>query len=217
MHDHVVQALKDTLCRQGISVLLYNSRGVGKSRGRASWTGEPERKDYQAVADWLIKSKAKEIFGTPGKMKRNFELLCCGYSYGSLMASCALPPVSPDPQVELRYILISPPLSNFIGFLLTPFRSEQFMKALQRVLSPEAEQSTASSSAGASKARALIAYGTRDTFTPLDTYRSQIQKLVAQPGVVADMLSVVEVQGADHFWADPQYRSELRVAVSQWL
>lgn len=220
LHDHVVQTLKDTLCREGVPVLLYNSRGVGKSSGRASWTGEPERKDYQAVTDWLVNFKAKDILDFSGETKRTLEVFCCGYSYGSLMASCAslLPknPVNPDLQVVLRYILISPPLSNFIGFLLTPFRSGQFMKALERIISRDAEQSSVISS-GEAKARALIAYGTRDTFTQTETYRSQVQKLFAQPGVAANMVSVVEVRDADHFWSDPRCKSELMGAVSQWL
>lgn len=87
------------------------------------------------------------------------------------------------------------------------------MKALQGVLSHEVEQSAP----GETQGKVLIAYGTRDTFTQAETYRSQIQKLVAQPGVRAKLLSVVEVPGADHFWADPQHKLGLITAVSGWL
>lgn len=87
----VVQALKDTLCRNGIKVLLYNSRGVGRSRGRASWTGEPERKDYQAVTDWLISTEAKlirteaklldtevkEVGDSTVHTRKTLEVFCC--------------------------------------------------------------------------------------------------------------------------------------------
>lgn len=90
------------------------------------------------------------------------------------------------------------------------------MKALERIISRDAEQSSVISS-GEAKARALIAYGTRDTFTQTETYRSQVQKLFAQPGVAANMVSVVEVRDADHFWSDPRCKSELMGAVSQWL
>jgi hypothetical protein len=77
LQSSVVQALKDTLCREGVPVLLYNSRGVGKSSGRASWTGEPERKDYQAVTDWLVNFKAKDILDFSGETKRTLEVFCC--------------------------------------------------------------------------------------------------------------------------------------------
>lgn len=34
----------------------YFFRGCGRSKGRTSWTGMPERGDYQAVIDHLLKA-----------------------------------------------------------------------------------------------------------------------------------------------------------------
>jgi hypothetical protein len=76
----VVQSVKDVFRSRGIPVLLYNSRGVGKSTGRASWTGEPEREDYQAVVDWVVKNRRSLTSGDVDEGAddaRRMTVYCC--------------------------------------------------------------------------------------------------------------------------------------------
>jgi alpha/beta superfamily hydrolase len=74
----VVQMLRDMLCNQGIATLVYNSRGVGKSTGRASWTGEPERRDYQAVVEWMVEH-GESLWNGRAEEERigKMTVLCC--------------------------------------------------------------------------------------------------------------------------------------------
>lgn len=76
----VVQALENLFYQRGSLTLLYNSRGVGKSTGRASWTGEAERKDYQAIVDWVIANHRTLALGrTDGDINVTSRLVlyCC--------------------------------------------------------------------------------------------------------------------------------------------
>jgi predicted acyl esterase len=61
------------LIARGITTLVYNSRGTGSSTGRASWTGEAERRDYGAVVEWLVTSETKSRALITDRVK----LLCC--------------------------------------------------------------------------------------------------------------------------------------------
>ena len=53
-HRRIVQSLATTLLDHKIVVLAYNSRGTGGSTGKASWTGEAEKKDYASVVEWFL-------------------------------------------------------------------------------------------------------------------------------------------------------------------
>lgn len=133
------------------------------------------------------------------------------------MAGQAISPTSnPEPMVETRYILISPPISSLVGFLLTPFRTSQYTRALQRIISEE-QQLTRGQNAK-EKGKVLLFYGGRDNFTDVETYRSWTQRLTGgQQEPKAGIFSVTEVQEADHFWRDSRHREALCEAVSNWL
>ena len=47
-------ALIEPLTSKGYHVLRYNSRGVGTSTGRASFTGFSEVEDLEAVVQWAL-------------------------------------------------------------------------------------------------------------------------------------------------------------------
>ena len=89
--DPVVSAIVSALFNQGITVATFNFRGAGRSQGRTSWSGKPERLDYLTVAVLLVRfhtalefdSSAREGQGTDTLPLR---LICAGYSYGSLVA-----------------------------------------------------------------------------------------------------------------------------------
>ncbi|KAK0561608.1 hypothetical protein OC844_003131 [Tilletia horrida] len=81
--DHVVCALAEhLLVQRRFEVVTYNSRGVGQSTGRASWTGAAEADDYQvreSVLEWAMKR-----FEERHPSVRGAKLVLCGYSAGSL-------------------------------------------------------------------------------------------------------------------------------------
>jgi uncharacterized protein len=48
--------LIEPLTSKGYHVLRYNSRGVGASTGRSSFTGFSEVEDLEAVVQWALNS-----------------------------------------------------------------------------------------------------------------------------------------------------------------
>lgn len=240
----LVQALKNLFCQRGIPVVLYNSRGVGKSSGRASWTGEAERKDYQAVVEWVTdnhpSAPGSEAEGS--KVVSRLVIYCCvsisnsfpvqqppcaalnsrfrgqGYSFGSVMAGQATSPAPTQtgPQVELRYIIISPPISSFVGFLLTPFRAGNLAISLKRIASQEGERIDAEEAP--TKSKVLIIYGGRDDFTNVSTYHRWTSEVSEVAGPVhSNRIDVREIHDADHFWSNPRCKTEMLEAVCSWL
>jgi hypothetical protein len=137
------------------------------------------------------------------------------------MAGQAVPPTSDsEMKVDTRYILISPPISSLVGFLLTPFRTSQYTRAIKRIIFQDAAvQDTRE------RRKILFVYGGRDNFTDVETYRNWTKtyrnwtkRLVeGRQGIGLDVLSVVEVEEADHFWRHPRHRDELSEAVCNWL
>jgi len=51
MTDPVITTVYQALSARGFQTVRYNSRGVGDSGGKASWTGETEAADFQ-VGVW---------------------------------------------------------------------------------------------------------------------------------------------------------------------
>lgn len=143
-----------------------------------------------------------------------------GYSFGSMMAGQA---ISPSPtqtgsQVHLRYILISPPISSLVGFLLTPFRSGNLATSLKRIAARKDAEGTNRVAASWKSSKVLIVYGGRDDFTNEATYRRWIDE-VCQVADSADRDAIVvkEIRDADHFWSNPRCKADILGAVSEWL
>merc|ERR1711934_644318 len=100
MYDHVVQRLYSAFAgtRQYNTVLAYNSRGVGRSSGRASVFGaKREVEDLMALCRFL----QSNLTHPPDR------ILLVGYSHGSCVA-CG---TSLEPCV-LGICCVSPPLGN---------------------------------------------------------------------------------------------------------
>ncbi|KAF7327831.1 Peptidase-S15 domain-containing protein [Mycena kentingensis (nom. inval.)] len=117
MNDPVLHSLLAPLHAGGFHVLRYNSRGVGKSSGWATFSGMSEAADLGALIAW-----ARNQIGDVT------SVVVVGYSYGSLIAS--LQPIVPG--VATSHILISYPLG--VRGWLTMFRGryEEAMRALVR-------------------------------------------------------------------------------------
>ncbi|KAJ7475737.1 Alpha/Beta hydrolase protein [Mycena latifolia] len=118
MDDPVLCALMEPALRaRGYHVLRYNSRGVGRSTGWASFTGASEAGDLAALVEWAV--------AAVGDVQ---SVVVLGYSYGALIAS--LQPVLPG--VQTSHVLISYPLA--VRGWLTLFRAryeEQLAKLLR--------------------------------------------------------------------------------------
>ncbi|KAI8386980.1 Alpha/Beta hydrolase protein [Blakeslea trispora] len=96
--NNVVIALQRYFSSKGYVVFCLNFRGCGKSKGKTSWTGMPERQDYQAVIDYALDHQLAEV----PKVNR---MILCGYSFGAMIASTMT-----CTHVPCAYLLISIPL-----------------------------------------------------------------------------------------------------------
>jgi alpha/beta superfamily hydrolase len=57
MNNNVVIAIQRHFLSCGYITACINFRGCGKSKGKTSWTGLPEREDYISVMDYLLKGE----------------------------------------------------------------------------------------------------------------------------------------------------------------
>lgn len=186
MNDHVVQTLAQYFSQtRSLRVVAFNSRGVGQSSGKASWSGNSECQDYQAVLDFSIESFIRDYPNS-----RKSELYVCGYSAGSLYGSTTKvskihlnsPVFREGPRP--RYILISLPVSWV--WALSFFKSSVYQDALRDLLKASGRacprRRTASEDASSGKDESneledsaediavdlLIAFGLQDQLTKGD-------------------------------------------------
>ncbi|KAI9474303.1 MAG: hypothetical protein EXX96DRAFT_488543 [Benjaminiella poitrasii] len=54
MNNNVVIALQRYFLSEGYVTVCINFRGCGNSKGKTSWTGMPERKDYISVMNYML-------------------------------------------------------------------------------------------------------------------------------------------------------------------
>ncbi|TFK40019.1 Alpha/Beta hydrolase protein [Crucibulum laeve] len=170
MDDPVLESLIDPLHARSYYVLRFNSRSVGKSTGRASFTGFNEAKDLEAI----IQMAMQEIDDVR-------SVVIVGYSHGSLIAS--LHPILPPP-VKTSHVLLSYPLSPR-GWLIL-FRTSYYAKKLEELVC------NASSNV-------LVLFGDHDEFTSVSKYKAWAHELQGYSGADKS-LTVVEVPGGSHFW-----------------
>jgi alpha/beta superfamily hydrolase len=53
----ILREVVEPFSRRGFNVILLNSRGVGGSTGRASFTGLPEAEDFKEVVKWFMQNQ----------------------------------------------------------------------------------------------------------------------------------------------------------------
>ncbi|EDR01915.1 uncharacterized protein LACBIDRAFT_310124 [Laccaria bicolor S238N-H82] len=170
MQDPVLDSLVDPLLSKNYHVLRYNSRGVGRSTGRASFTGFDEAKDLEAIIRWTL-----------DHLSNVSSVVIIGYSHGSLIAS--LQPPLPAP-VQTSHVLLSYPLGP--RSWLTLFRSSTYAQRLEDLIK-------------SSTSRVLVVFGDQDEFTSISSYRTWVAELETHSGT-SDRLNIVEVGNATHFW-----------------
>ena len=103
MHNNVTYAIADALVQSGISALLFNFRGVGRSQGSYGG-GIAEQEDVMAALDWLGMGK-----GVDGE-----RLGLAGHSFG---AGVAFPIGCRDARVKV-VALVSPYFESSLLSLL---------------------------------------------------------------------------------------------------
>ncbi|TEB29258.1 alpha/beta-hydrolase [Coprinellus micaceus] len=191
MNDPVLFSLEDVLHGNGYHVLRYNSRGVGRSTGRATFTGLEEGKDLEGVVLWGI----QELGGVS-------SVVIIGYSHGSLITTLH-PGLDQEPQhVKLAYVLLSYPLGP--RSFLTLFKGSYYDEKLDELIT-------------ASKSKILIAFGGRDEFTSFHRYKDWVKRLKSKaPVQEEEMLSVLGVPEATHFWFN-ESNDKLQVELARWL
>ncbi|KAI8575320.1 hypothetical protein K450DRAFT_262378 [Umbelopsis ramanniana AG] len=168
--NNVVQSLHKYFSSKNYVTASFNFRGAGRSGGRTSWTGMPERQDYIAVMNHLFKSNAYPTISS---------IIICGYSFGSMIAGSITPPA----DIPSRYLLISYPLS--VMWALTSFHSTFFKEQVMQRMD---------SANDATSGPMLFIMGDRDQFTGLGA----LKRWIADKATERTTLAVVP--DGDHFW-----------------
>ncbi|KAI0787545.1 alpha/beta-hydrolase [Fomes fomentarius] len=206
MDDPVLELLTESLLARGYDVLRYNSRGVGKSTGWASFTGSREAEDLKELVEWARNT-----------VSQLNSLVLAGYSYGSLIAS--LHPVLHD--VPTAHILLSYPIGP--RHWLTAFHGHLYTAALQSLIRDP-------------RSNVLVIYGDEDNFTSAaayDAWAATLQRLTdddehqntsstagaSRASNASDhgKLEIAKVRGASHFWREEEAVHRLLDVVQTWL
>ncbi|EPT01649.1 hypothetical protein FOMPIDRAFT_1119778 [Fomitopsis schrenkii] len=119
-----------------------------------------------------------------------------GYSYGSLIAS--LHPPLTHPRVS--HVVISYPLS--VRHWLTAFRGGTYSSTLADLVRDPG-------------ARVLVLYGDHDDFTSVEAYDVWAHNLTEV--AATDVLRIVKVEGANHFWRKRSPQAKLVDTFETWL
>jgi alpha/beta superfamily hydrolase len=118
--NHIITNTSSILAKHGISSLLLNLRGTGKSQGRTSWTGSTECDDVAHVCKWLYEEMEKLGW-------KETKLLLAGYSYGSAIATN----IAGDVGNLAGLISISYP--SQVLWALTAFQQQSFFENLESI------------------------------------------------------------------------------------
>ncbi|KAK2463445.1 hypothetical protein APHAL10511_004531 [Amanita phalloides] len=140
MHVPVLGMLTKSLGNKGFHTVRFNSRGVGSSTGRATFTGMEEGKDLEAVVQWAI-SRVTDVE----------RLVLIGYSHGGLIVS--LHPILT--HIKTSHVLLSYPLSPR-GWI-TMFHGSAYQNKLEMLVRDE-------------RSDVLVIHGDADEFTSKNKY-----------------------------------------------
>ncbi|CAB4378601.1 unnamed protein product [Rhizophagus irregularis] len=196
-NNNVVVAVENFFLRKGYLTLAFNFRGSGKSKGRTSWTGEPENNDFRTMLNFLANS-GKISDDNIVIIPKISGVIIIGYSYGSLMATSLTSSPTQYPFTT-SFVLISLPLS--VIWFLTFFRSSAYQTNLQNLLS-------------SSSTRVLFIFGDSDQFTRASKYKQWIK----DNNVLGnERWNVVELKGVDHFFVYQQMEDVLIDVIQKWL
>lgn len=245
LDDPVITYLASMLLTHAhLRVVRFNSRGVGKSDGSASWTGKSECSDFQEIVAKCIDNFCVDF---PDSLAA--QLVIGGYSAGALYASTVKVPSEVYDLKQFRaakqprYILLSFPAG--VTWALSFFTTKAYTDTLKKLLTsstlPGASTATADDEGeakaavraaestptvqGASQPVAshiLAVYGDQDQFTGIatyDTWTKECSSLAPFPPRPKGGSSFhhVLVQGADHFYRSSRALDALDKAILEWF
>lgn len=219
----VLELLTESLLERGYDVLRYNSRGVGKSTGWASFTGSREAEDLKELVEWArntVPQLNSLVLAVSTTLNAHVQILMVppqGYSHGSLIAS--LHPVLDD--VPTAHILLSYPIGP--RHWLTAFHGHLYTAALQSLIRDP-------------RSNVFIIYGDEDNFTSAaayDAWATTLQRLAgddehhnsrsiagtSRASNASDhgKLAIAKVRGASHFWREEEAVHRLLDVVQAWV
>ncbi|KAG2224939.1 hypothetical protein INT45_010888 [Circinella minor] len=189
MRNNVIIALHNYFSSKG-----FITAWCGHSKGRTSWTGMPERGDYEAVIQHL-----KTSF--PQKLS---HLIIGGYSFGSMIAA-SLRPQENDLSIPYSYLLISYPLN--VRWALSTVRSSFFSSQVNQLLRTT-ENDSNNDNNNTNNNKVLVLYGDHDQFTGVRSYQNWLK-------YAGQHVESVIIPGADHFWFE--YENTLVTKVHDWV
>lgn len=129
----------------------------------------------------------------PASGSSKSRVLLCGYSAGSLAATCCPPPEG----YRTRYVTISYPISWLSA--LTLLRTAPFTSAIDRILKTPSTPF-------------LSIRGTQDQLVSNVNFQKWEKTLLAGPHVKTAVIG-----GGDHFWRDEKHLNKLLKEVDSWL
>lgn len=211
MLDPVVIAVAHTLLQHSYRVIRFNSRGVGSSQGKASWTGEAEAADFQAIVQQAAANfdgdQSSSTAHEAGIHRAGVSLIIAGYSAGAMYASAVRLTSYPPPftAAATTYLLISYPLDKL--WALSCCKTSTWKRRMGAI-TPE---------------RLVLVQGTQDQFTKAASYEAWVKELESERGqsgsrtttIAASTFHSETVQGADHFWSQLEHRQRLLDVVSR--
>eukprot|EP00127_Corallochytrium_limacisporum_P002607 Clim_evm43s134 gene=Clim_evmTU43s134 len=190
--NNVVIGVFYALARAGFTVIRFNFRGCGGSKGWSSLTGKPEQKDIRAVIDHV-------------QMSSNSPITVIGYSYGSMVCGSVL---SEFRTVD-SFVGISYPYG--VSWALSLCQSSHFIKPLERWTLDHESQT------GASNRTMLMLMGVEDNFTGAKSFEGWMRDLadrVRQCQSSSDF-SYKLYENIDHFWGGSERM--LGETILKWL
>lgn len=166
-----------------------------------------EVEDFKTILHSIVLPLLSSIDSPAQTSPTQVDLLLCGYSFGSLLASsCPPPPSTTQHSFRTRYLLLSYPLS--VMFALTSFHSSRFTRALEDRIQEGNE--------------ICIVYGDQDQFSGVAKLRKWGRGLVELARVEGErggekQMAVVEIEGADHFWARGNDKRRAIEEIRNWV
>jgi hypothetical protein len=109
----------------GMNVFVPNSRAVGDSTGRSSFSGQSEAKDLEELVQWCVNKV--------GNVERVLLVVCCNLRKQkaphislllgllSWVSACIMSPCSPCPNTDLPCALVIPVISPTLAHILPCF------------------------------------------------------------------------------------------------
>lgn len=243
LDDPIITHLASLLLTHAqLRVVRFNSRGVGKSGGSASWTGRSECSDFQEILMRCIDNYCLDFPDSTAA-----QIVIAGYSAGALYGSTVRVPSAAYDLKQFRgggrprYILLSFPAG--VTWALSLFTTRTYTGALKKLLTSKtlpgggegereeegrrAGESTPSNGAAGQPvaSHVLALYGDQDQFTGIGTYEGWIKECGAlaplpdkekKGGSGSSTFTPVLIEGADHFYRSTGALDELDRAVVEW-